>query len=214
MDFFQKGRKYKRLTIISSIIILSILPFITYGYWLPEVAEYLIVEDKLMSADVIVAISGRSSRYKYAVRLFKEGYANFILFNYNGEDMFDIVGEKINPEEKIRNFAKSNNIPLDRIFIDSRCTSTYEDMVYTKENIIKNRFKSAIIVSNNFHMLRVSLTYKKVFKGTDIKPVFAPVPMEIDGISPKGWWTRESDLIKVFEEYVKLVFYYFKYLRN
>jgi hypothetical protein len=60
-------------------------------------------------------------------------------------------------------------------------------------------------------MRRVYLTFKKVFKEDNIKPVFAPVPMRMDGINPDGWWTREYDLTIVFNEYVRLLFYYFKY---
>lgn len=210
-NIFKIYRRYNRQIIAGVIIILLVFPFITYRYWLPEVAKYLIVQDKLIPADVIVVISGRGLRYQYAVRLFNDGYAKYILFNYNGEDVFSVVGVRFDPEAEIKNLAVSNGIPLDRIFTEGRCTSTYEDMLYTKENIIKKQFKSAIIVSNNFHMRRVLLTFKKVFKDNDLKVMFVPVPMEMDGINPDGWWTREYDLIKVFDEYVKFMFYYFKY---
>ena len=125
--------------------------------------------------------------------------------------MFNIVGIRFNPEEMIRDFAMQNGIPLEKIFTDGRCTSTYEDVLYARENIIKNKYKSAIVVSSNFHMRRVYLTFKKVFNGNDITTVFAPVPMNMNGINPNRWWTRENDLIAVFNEYIKLVFYYVKY---
>lgn len=173
-------------------------------------ADYLIVQDKLVPADVIVVISGDGSRYQYAIRLFKEGYAKYILFNYNGEDRYDMISV-IDPEEKINNVIISSGIPFDKTIIDGRCTSTYEDVLYAKETILKNNFKTAIIVSNNFHMRRVYLTFKKVFKGNDIRLMFIPVPKEVKGINPDEWWTREYDLIRVFDEYVKLGFYFFKY---
>lgn len=211
IKYFNKNKRYNRLAILGVIIVLLSFPVITYRYWLPEVAEYLIVQDELSPADVIVVISGDGSRYQYGVKLFNEGYAKYILFNYNKEDVFNVVGVRFNPEAEIKNLAILNGIPIDRILTDGRCSSTYEDMLYTKENIIKKQFKSAIIVSNNFHMRRVLLTFKKVFKDNDLKVMFVPVPMEMDGINPDGWWTREYDLIKVFDEYVKLMFYYFKY---
>lgn len=203
--------KYSRLIVAGIIVIFLTLPLVTYRYWLPEMADYLIVQDELVPADVIVVISGGGMRYQYAVRLFKDGYGKYILFNYNGEDVFNVVGMRFNPEEMIRDFAISNGIPLEKILTDGRSTSTYEDILYAKENIIKNKFHSAIFISSNYHMRRVYSTFKKVFKEDDIKPVFAPVPMDNGGINPDKWWTREYDLIKVFDEYVKLVFYYFKY---
>lgn len=208
---FLKNKKYSKLVIIGIIVISLTLPVITYRYWLPEIAEYLIVQDKVDSADIIIVISGDGSRYRYAAKLFNEGYAKYVLFNYNKEDMFNAVGVRFDPEEMIRDFAMQNGIPLERIFTDGRCTSTYEDVLYAKENIVKKQFKSAIIISENFHMRRVYLTFKKLFKENNIKLIFAPVSMEMDGINPNGWWTRESDLVMVFNEYVKLIFYYFKY---
>ena len=203
-------KRYKKLSIAGVIVILLTIPFITYEYWLPEVADYLIVQDKLIPADVIVVISGSGARYQYAIKLYKEGYAKYILFNYNGEDRYDMISV-VNPEEKINNLILSSGIPFDKTLIDGRCTSTYEDALYAKENIDKKQFKSAIIVSNNFHMRRVYLTFKKLFKGNDIKLVFVPVPKEVKGINPDRWWTREYDIIRVFDEYVKLGFYWYKY---
>lgn len=205
-------KRSKRLIIISGFfVILLTLPFITYRFWLPEVAKYLIVQDKLGHADVIVVLSGNGSRYRYAAKLFKEGYAKYVLLNYNEEDTYNVIGVKFDPQEMIKDFAVSNGIPAERILTEGRCTSTYEDILYAKENILKNQFKSAIIVSNNFHMRRVYLTFQKIFKEGKIKAIFIPVPMEISGINPNIWWTNEDDFLKVITEYIKLSFYYFKY---
>ncbi len=201
----------RRLIITAGVIVILILPLVTYRFWLPEIANYLVVQDKLASADVIVVLSGHGSRYRYAAKLFKEGYAKYVLLDYNEEDTFNVVGVKFDPQEMIKDFAVSNGIPAERILTEGRCTSTYEDILYAKENILKNQFKSAIIVSNNFHMRRVYLTFQKIFKEGKIKAIFIPVPMEISGINPNIWWTNEDDFLKVINEYIKLSFYYFKY---
>lgn len=207
-----RHKKYKRLFIAVSLLILLTSPFATYKYWLPEVADYLIIQNKLSRADVIVAISGDGIRYQYAVKLFKEGYAKYILFNYNEEDAFNVFGVRFNPEEEIKNFVMANSIPLDKVISDGRPTSTYEDILYAKENIIKNQFKTVIFVSSNYHMRRVYLTFEKVFKENDgVRALFAPVPKEMEGINPDTWWTMENDLVTVFNEYVKLALYWYKY---
>ncbi len=205
--------KLSRRLIIATVtfVILLILPFITYRFWLPEVAKYLIVQDELGPADVIVVLSGNGSRYRYAAKLFKEGYAKYVLLDYNEEDTFNVIGVKFDPQKMIKDFAVSNGIPAERILTEGRCTSTYEDILYAKENILKNQFKSAIIVSNNFHMRRVYLTFQKIFKEDNVKAIFIPVPMEISGINPDIWWTNEDDFLKVINEYIKLFFYCFKY---
>lgn len=169
------------------------------------------MQDELGPADVIVVLSGNGSRYRYAAKLFKEGYAKYVLLNYNEEDTYNVIGVKFDPQEMIKSFAVSNGIPAERILTEGRCTSTYEDILYAKENILKNQFKSAIIVSNNFHMRRVYLTFQMIFKEGMDKAIFIPVPMEISGINPDIWWTNEDDFLKVINEYIKLFFYYFKY---
>ena len=110
-------KRYKKLSIAGVIVILLTIPFITYEYWLPEVADYLIVQDKLIPADVIVVISGSGARYQYAIKLYKEGYAKYILFNYNGEDRYDMISV-IDPEEKINNVIISSGIPFDKTIIE------------------------------------------------------------------------------------------------
>lgn len=204
-------KRYNRLFLAVIISVLLSLPFITYRYWLPEIAEYLIVQDELIPADAIVVISGGGIRYQYAIKLFKDGYGKYILFNYNGDDVFNVVGARFNPEEMIRNLAISNGIPPERIFLDGRCKSTYEDILYAKEHIIKNQFKSAIFISSNFHMRRIYLTFKKVFDEDNIKPIFIPVPMDMSGINPDNWWTKEYDLVNIINEYIKLGLYWYKY---
>ena len=62
--------------------------------------------------------------------------------------------------------AKLYGIPEDILFLEERSQNTYEDAKYVKEDLLKMSLHSAIMVSDPFHMRRVSMIFKKVFKDT------------------------------------------------
>ena len=80
-----------------------------------------------------------------------------------------------------------------------------------KKVLLKEGFRSAIVVSSPFHMRRVKMIFDKAYKGSGISVYYSFVKeskLKID-----KWWTREHELINVVNEYIKLVFYWFKTLR-
>ena len=80
---------------------------------------------------------------------------------------------------------------------------TYNSAVALADTI-KN-IKSLLVFSDNFHMRRSYLTFKKVFEPRGIE-VF-PYTYEIY-LNSKNWWTSGNGWRRVFTEYIKLTFYW------
>jgi len=68
---------------------------------------------------------------------------------------------------------------------------------------------SVALVTDPWHSRRARWIYQKVL-GDGIKVYMAPVPRTRTGF-PKYWWTEPSSRKLVWNEYVKLVFYIFRY---
>ncbi len=66
---------------------------------------------------------------------------------------------------------------------------------------------SVLVVSDNFHMRRSFLVYKKIFerRGTTVRSYTIPIYLH-----KRNWWRSLNGWRRVFDEYVKLTFYKLK----
>lgn len=194
----------KGLVVIVVIVCLAVSsPFL-----LSKAVDLLIVETPLRRADIIVVLAGwKKDRVLYAIKLYKEGYAEKLLFT-GGEielpGLNNVTWAKLAKRE-----AVSSGIPEEAILLEERPTSTYKDAKYIREDMLKMDFHSAIIVSDPTHMRRIAFIFNRVFENDKISLVLSPV--EDGWFKKERWWTREEELVEVFNEYVKLILYYFKY---
>jgi uncharacterized SAM-binding protein YcdF (DUF218 family) len=107
--------------------------------------------------------------------------------------------------------AVSSGVPADAIILEERPTSTYEDAVYVKEIVLEKDLKSVIVVTSPHHTRRSRMIFRKVFQGQKFIPLsFSPAIS--DKFQVHKWWTRERELVGVFNEYCKLFLYFFKYI--
>lgn len=194
----------KILVVILVVVCLAIsFPFLS-----SKAVDFLIVETPLRHTDIIVVLCGwKKDRVLYAIELYKKGYAEKLLFT-GGEielpGLNNVTWAKLSKRE-----AVSSGIPEVAILLEERPTSTYEDAKYVREDMLKMNFHSAIIVSDPPHMRRIAFIFHRVFENDKILLVLSPV--EDGWFKKERWWTREEELVEVFNEYVKLILYYFKY---
>jgi uncharacterized SAM-binding protein YcdF (DUF218 family) len=201
--------KHKKLYIsISIVVLLFLIILATHTLWLEAIAKFLIVNDHIFPSDVIVMLGGGGpERVWNGVKLYKSGYSKHIIVT-GMENRFP--GLTITWPQLARKEAMSLGVSEQAIILEERPTSTYEDAVYVKEDMLSRGFKSAIIVTSPHHTRRAKMIFKKVFKDQkEISLKFTPV----DGgdFQVKKWWTQEGELIGVVNEYCKLVLYLFKY---
>lgn len=97
------------------------------------------------------------SRTEEAFRLYKEGYANYIIASGGmGE------GEEISEAEAIKRYLIELGMDEKYIIKEDKSTSTMENLKNSKEIMKDRSFNSAIVVSNKYHLKRASLMAKRV----------------------------------------------------
>jgi len=190
----------KNITLSLILLIAIVAVFLSIGNW-------LVVNDDINKSDVIIVISGgQGERVKHAVKLFQEHFADtLIISGCPGE-------ENINEAIPMRDMAvqlgvSSGNIILD--VLERHGLGTGVQAVTIREIMKKHHFKSAILVTSNYHTRRALFIFKRAFKNTDIK---LSVTNPADGtFKPKEWWKSKKNFKRGVIEIVKLLWYWISY---
>ena len=90
-----------------------------------------------------------------------------------------------------------------------KATSTYEESEEILAYCINNNLKEISVVSSDFHLHRMSMVFGKKFNEKAITVHFFGT--ETKDFKAQSWWTFEAGLITTFNEYIKIVYYVFKY---
>jgi len=152
-------------------------------------------------ADVIVVLGGDEGlRVRKGGELFKEGYAKHIILT--GIDSKYYRPNHPNwRERKLMGLG----VPKSAISIDTWSETTWEEAENTSETMDKKGWKSAIIVSDPPHMLRLHKSWSKAFEGSSKN--FILVPTTPSWWNPFLWWKNRTSYQFVINEIKKNLFY-------
>lgn len=95
------------------------------------------------------------------------------------------------------------------ILIDDKSESTYQNAVYSRDIVVAQNFKSAIIITSPYHMRRTKLVFGRVFKNTGVKLLYCST--KDSGFNVDGQCKSDIDRQIVRSEYIKLIYYWFRY---
>jgi uncharacterized SAM-binding protein YcdF (DUF218 family) len=143
-------------------------------------------QEPLQTSDAIVVISGDEAlaRYRDGIRLYRAGWAPKLVFSGAAWD-----GSHSNADV-MRGLAIEDGIPEAAILVDPSGDDTYGNAVHTRELLVANGLKSAILVTSPYHLQRAILTFRGVYDGTGIRVVGRSAP---DGEWRKTNWWMSSD---------------------
>lgn len=91
-----------------------------------------------------------AERLDHALRLFQAG--RFDRFIVSGG--LDSSRHKLTEAQGMANYLMERGVPKDRIILENKATSTYENLVYSKEIMAEHHFKQAIIITHKYHGAR------------------------------------------------------------
>ncbi len=101
-------------------------------------------------------------------------------------------------------FLETCNLPLDANIIDVGAGDSHFVDV-----LLEKGYHNITLVSSSFHLRRMRWVFEEKFRIKGITTYFhGAVDSEFD---KNNWWKNESSLITCNNEYVKLVYYLFKY---
>jgi len=188
----------KKLNIIKISTIVIIVAILTFLFL--NAGNFLVTSDKPKNADVIVVLSGdKGTRTQYAVTLYKQGYANKIIVSGG------IVYNKISMAQLMAQQAEELGVPSENIILEDQADSTFDNATFTKDILIKNDFRSAIIVTSDYHTRRSKMIFNNVFKSSNIKLTYCA--SEGEYFNKEKWWVSNKSTMIVINEYIKFIGY-------
>ena len=195
---------------------MPILIIISSKIWLSIPANFLLVKDNIQKADCIVPLGGDLYyRFRKAIELYNQGYSENIVVSVLPEQdkgtgdysavKMRIYGVKEAPRKEfaLMAFKYFKKDPQGIYFTDDRVTSTYEEALATRDFMLKEGFKSLILVTSNYHARRALMLFGSVFKGSGIKIYNCTAGREL--MKPRRWWTKEGEVKIVVQEYLSII---------
>lgn len=171
-------------------------------------AKILYVNDSIdYKNDAMICLSGAEvERVQHCMDLFKKNLSERIIVT--GGDLergllFYQEGKSLASLSK--DWLTNHGVPEENILLLPIGTSTYEEAVAVRDFVLKVDYKAIVIVSSPYHMLRVSMVFKKVFRGSKVSLSFSAANSLQDGMGM--WWRDEGKIINMFQEYIKLLIY-------
>ena len=179
---------------------------------LRSIGGFLITEDKPEQADAIFVLGGNIvDRSTHGVYLYQKGYADKIIpLGENIENAL-LATDNAKPDAVLSQYFMVNelNTPDSVITPLVKGTSTKEEADAILDYSLKHHFNKIIVVSDKFHLRRISRTFKKPFQEKGIQVLLSGAPNS--SYREDYWWNYEPGLIMVNNEYVKLLYYAVKY---
>ncbi len=180
-------------------------------------ARFLIVRSPLAHADAIVVLSGSAAhveRAQWAAQLYKNGLApKIILTNDNQMGGWSEPLQR-NPFyfERSRDELLKAGVPQGAIEIRMEpVSSTYEEAQLIRAVQRDLGVKSMVLVTSPYHSRRAFWTFRRVLDGSETQIGIEPVGLNPASPAPKNWWLHLKGWQIVPVEYVKLLYYMFRF---
>jgi hypothetical protein len=161
-------------------------------------AKFLVVDDTPEPVDVLITLGGDPDRELYAAELYMQGLAPKIIMTGYGQSARQMAGRAIKA-----------GVDEKDIMIENKSESTYDNALYSRDIVLKNNFKSAIVVSSPYHMRRSKLVFNRVFRHSGVKLIYCS--SKKSDFNPDGQCRSKIDRHKVKREYLKLTYYWLRY---
>ncbi len=162
-----------------------------------------VYQDTKVLSDAILILGARSykdakinpcleARVNQGIKLYKEGYAPTIIVS-GGKDRENGTNEA----EIMKTLLLNSGINKSVILTENQSTSTYENLLFSKQIMVRNQLKTIIIVTEPFHEPRADLVAQRLNISHTISPaIYSPC------------WTRWKFLSRYFLKEPLLIIYY------
>ncbi|GFZ90200.1 hypothetical protein GCM10008018_40530 [Paenibacillus marchantiophytorum] len=147
-------RTFTNLFRLIVIVFLLGVAWIAYVQWKVQVAPNQPLPDQVDVGIVLgaslrmdIPSPGLQERLDLAVSLYKQGKFKQLIVSGG----LDHNGSKLTEAEGMRDYLVKQGLPAKSILLEPRATSTYENLLFSKQIMDKQGLVSSIIVTHQFH---------------------------------------------------------------
>ncbi|MDZ4822134.1 MAG: YdcF family protein [Flavobacteriales bacterium] len=173
--------------------------------------NYLVCEDALQKTDAIVVLGGNSyERGMEAANVYVQFPGTTILCTGGNVPMQLLAFDTMMYEAQLtRMLLHKHHVPATSVVALTTAHSTRDEAFELLDYCRNEKINSLTIITSNFHLRRTRNTFEGIFKDAGIELRFHGAPAA--AFKPDTWWQDEEGLITVNNEFVKLIYYWWKY---
>ncbi|MGA3181755.1 MAG: YdcF family protein [Verrucomicrobiota bacterium] len=178
---------------------------------LTDVARAWVVNDAVTNADAIVVLGGKPELRPYeATQLYHAGVAPRVIYMNVKLSPLAEQGLTLSEREITRRVLLANHVPETALVaVGDGVATTYDESRAVRAWLATNNAKSILIVTDLSHTRRAKWIFSKELKGTGVQVyVHAIRPSEY---ALTNWWQHEEGVIAFQNEFLKDIYYHFKY---
>lgn len=192
-------------------MLFAAIAIVTAWGW-PRAGSYLIIDQALQPADVIVVLAGaRVERWLEGVELYREKLAPMILLS---------SGRIEAAEEAIRargiRFPRETDLVKDamvQLGVNASDVEAFPESVdntaaeasATRALASTRQWRRIIVVTSKYHTRRSRYAFRRAFSGSGVEVQVRG--SRFDAARPETWWKHRADLRFVISEWQKLLAY-------
>ena len=159
-------------------------------------------EGSCKKVDAIVAVSGgdTSARTDEAVRLYKQGWADVLIFSGAAQDKSGPSNAAV-----MRTDAIDAGVPASAISIEEQGETTRQNADKTQQLLEEKDVKTVILVTSAYHQRRAGLEFSERSAG---KVTIINHPVASDNQWSSWWWLTPGGWYLAVSEFVKILMFY------
>jgi len=174
--------------------------------------RWLIVEDPLQPSDAVIALAGNTwLRVPEAVRVVQQGHGRRLLITLAKpsprlREFNARYGRDFSDEALARLVIQRSGLDPSRVELLRGSTSTWTDAQLVLRAWRRQRFQSAILITDPYHLRRARRCFELVFAGTGV--VFRPHGAFRLSDNDKIFTDQQDILQYIVTEYLRTAYYY------
>jgi len=208
---FQRRRSRRQLCLIFVSVIVGLWALAWFA------AQMLLVKTEKSQSDAIAILAGSGTyveRAHFAANLFNAGNAPIILLTNDGEISGWSIAEDRNPlfVERTVEVLRRDGVPPERIrIIPNHVTNTFEEATTLRAYTEANGINSILVITSPYQSRRALWTLRRVFTSSRVSIALDFPHPGTQTPSPAAWWLFKIGWKLVPGEYLKLIYYWWRY---
>jgi uncharacterized SAM-binding protein YcdF (DUF218 family) len=208
-----RGSNLRRKKLVLFVIVS--LPVTWFLAW--AAARLLIVNAPLAHANAIVVLSGSAAlveRNTLAAEFYNQGRAPKIILTNDNQRSGWSSAEERNPffYERAVSLLRDAGVPTEAIeVVPQPIFSTHDEAELLRQYTESRGLKSVLVVTSAYHSRRALATLRHSFANSGIEVALEGVPPGRQSPSPSTWWLYRGGWQMVPVEYVKMIYYWWRY---
>jgi uncharacterized SAM-binding protein YcdF (DUF218 family) len=196
----EQGGAFVNLIVLICFVVFCVVLYLVRRPVLSSVGEAWIVEDPIERADVVIVLGDDNfyaDRATRAAELFREGKAPVVVAS----------GRRLRPNAGVAELMEHDlierGVPKDKIVrFTHDADSTREEAEALRKLVKERKWRSAILVTSNYHARRARYIFHKVFpQGMELRVASAH-----DGdFDPQHWWEKRKSIKELTHEFVGML---------